>query len=235
MAVEERRDERLAQLTDVQLHAYRSFLGGSSILDDKLNAGVDALRKICNHPDLARARATRMPATPPYGAWQASAKLRVLDRLLAAWHHKALLFAQTRQMLDIVERFVRERNYLRVSPHGRHNADWRAPARIDQFNNDDDVFLFVLTTKVGGLGVNLIGADRIVIVDPTGMRPTCRRVSERGTAPFSLTFGGGITYATRRTAVAAAARRRQHAQAIVWRRLSAQRAEPRSHRGASTF
>jgi DNA excision repair protein ERCC-6 len=61
----------------------------------------------------------------------------------------------------------------------------RAQALIDQFNRDDDVFLFILTTKVrvslascahvsrlcacdqvGGLGVNLCGADRVVIVDP---------------------------------------------------------------------
>ena len=37
---------------------------------------------------------------------------------------------------------------------------------IDEFNGDDDVFVFLLTTKVGGLGVNLTGADRVLLYDP---------------------------------------------------------------------
>ena len=37
---------------------------------------------------------------------------------------------------------------------------------IDEFNGNADIFVFLLTTKVGGLGVNLTGADRVVIFDP---------------------------------------------------------------------
>jgi DNA excision repair protein ERCC-6 len=37
---------------------------------------------------------------------------------------------------------------------------------IDAFNSDPNIFLFVLTTRVGGLGINLTGADRVVIFDP---------------------------------------------------------------------
>ena len=37
---------------------------------------------------------------------------------------------------------------------------------IDEFNSNADIFVFLLTTKVGGLGVNLTGADRVVIFDP---------------------------------------------------------------------
>jgi hypothetical protein len=37
---------------------------------------------------------------------------------------------------------------------------------IDEFNDNPHIFLFLLTTKVGGLGVNLTGADRVIIIDP---------------------------------------------------------------------
>ena len=37
---------------------------------------------------------------------------------------------------------------------------------MDKFNEDDGIFIFLLTTKVGGIGVNLTGADRVVIYDP---------------------------------------------------------------------
>jgi DNA excision repair protein ERCC-6 len=39
-------------------------------------------------------------------------------------------------------------------------------ALIDEFNNTDEIFVFILTTKVGGLGTNLTGANRIIIYDP---------------------------------------------------------------------
>jgi len=37
---------------------------------------------------------------------------------------------------------------------------------INEYNKNDNIFLFLLTTKVGGLGVNLIGADRVLLFDP---------------------------------------------------------------------
>jgi DNA excision repair protein ERCC-6 len=39
-------------------------------------------------------------------------------------------------------------------------------ALIDEFNNTDEIFIFILTTKVGGLGTNLVGANRVIIFDP---------------------------------------------------------------------
>lgn len=37
---------------------------------------------------------------------------------------------------------------------------------IDEFNKDSDVFVFLLTTKIGGIGINLTGADRVILFDP---------------------------------------------------------------------
>ena len=39
-------------------------------------------------------------------------------------------------------------------------------ALVDLFNNNSDIYLFIMTTRVGGLGINLIGADRVILFDP---------------------------------------------------------------------
>jgi len=41
---------------------------------------------------------------------------------------------------------------------------------VERFNTSKDVFVFLLTTKVGGLGLNLIGANRVVLLDPDWVR-----------------------------------------------------------------
>ena len=73
--------------------------------------------------------------------------------------HKVLLFTQTQQMLDIVERSVQNQgwNYHRMD--GSTNVSARARL-VDDFNVNKDVFVFLLTTKVGGVGINLTGANR---------------------------------------------------------------------------
>ena len=50
---------------------------------------------------------------------------------------------------------------------------------INKFNNSKDIFVFLLTTKVGGLGVNLTGANRVVIFDPDWNPSTDTQARER--------------------------------------------------------
>lgn len=68
-------------------------------------------------------------------------------------------------MLDIVERYVQLRSYSYLRMDGT-TAMGARQRLIGQFNSDPDVFIFLLTTKVGGLGVNLTGANRVLIYDP---------------------------------------------------------------------
>jgi DNA excision repair protein ERCC-6 len=132
--------------------------------------GVDILRKICNHPDLVDHKTLSKKEGFNYGSGAKSGKMQVVKALLEIWKrdgHKTLLFAQTRIMLDILEKFVKTMNgkfdYRRMD--GNTNIKDRQ-TMVDEFNNDPDLHVFLLTTKVGGLGINLTGADRVIIFDP---------------------------------------------------------------------
>lgn len=158
-------------LTPDQRSTYRSFLASSEveqIFDGNRNSlyGIDVMRKICNHPDLLERE--QMSRHPDYGNPERSGKMKVVAQVLKVWKeqgHRVLLFTQTQQMLDILESFLikGEYNYRRM--------DGQTPVRqrmslIDEFNNSNDVFVFILTTKVGGLGTNLTGGNRVIIFDP---------------------------------------------------------------------
>ncbi|KAI0541484.1 SNF2 family N-terminal domain-containing protein [Xylaria digitata] len=174
------------KLTKLQYETYRLFLD-SKEMGDVLKGntqsffGIDRLRKICNHPDLADPNIkARHPES--WGAPNKSGKMQVLKALLGMWKklgHKTLLFSQTVQMLDILEQFVRDLGniqYLRM--------DGKTPIKmrqvlVDKFNKTPDIDLFLLTTKVGGLGVNLTGANRVIIYDPDWNPSTDVQARER--------------------------------------------------------
>lgn len=175
-------------LTDDQRHLYSSYVTSDdvrSIVRGTLMAfaGIDTLRKICNHPDLAVNLADPPdysdPATPL--PWQRSGKMVVLQQLLSLWHkggHRVLVFAQTRQMLSILESFVQNERYSYLRMDGNTQVARRQPL-VRKFNEDENVFAFLLTTRVGGLGINLTGADRVVIVDPDWNPSTDLQARER--------------------------------------------------------
>eukprot|EP00026_Physarum_polycephalum_P000777 Phypoly_transcript_00778.p1 GENE.Phypoly_transcript_00778~~Phypoly_transcript_00778.p1 ORF type:complete len:1043 (+),score=239.81 Phypoly_transcript_00778:241-3129(+) len=172
------------QLTDAQSEEYRNFLRSQEVqqvLDGRrhLLYAIDWMRKICNHPDLLHRDSSERPGD--YGNWERSGKLRVVEQILPMWRqqgHKVLLFCQTRQMLDIVESFVREKEYKFLRLDGMTAIKQRM-ALVDTFNNDPTYFIFILTTKVGGLGINLVGADRVLLFDPDWNPSTDVQARER--------------------------------------------------------
>lgn len=116
-----------------------------------------------------------------FGHWTKSGKMIVVETLLRLWHkqkHKVLLFTQSRQMLCILENFVKQHNYTYLRLDGSTNIGSRQPL-IKRFNEDPDLFVFILTTRVGGLGINLTGANRIIIFDPDWNPSTDMQARER--------------------------------------------------------
>ncbi|CAK7239408.1 MAG: DNA repair protein rhp26 [Sporothrix thermara] len=174
------------KLTEPQRQAYELFLKS-----DEMNAilrkarqslyGIDILRKICNHPDLLEPR-LKIKEGYYWGNPNKSGKMQVVKALLQMWKrfgHKTLLFCQGTQMLDILEDFVKRQgdiNYLRMD--GKTAIKDRQTL-VDQFNSSPDIHLFLLTTKVGGLGTNLTGANRVIIFDPDWNPSTDVQARER--------------------------------------------------------
>ncbi|KAM7295954.1 DNA excision repair protein ERCC-6 [Ixodes scapularis] len=182
------------RLTDHQRDLYRQYLDTpeiASILVGRLQVfvGLINLRKICNHPDLfdggpkvfKDTDLSTLPAEMRYGFPGRSGKMAVVESLLKLWKrqgHRVLLFTQSRQMLLILEKFVQDQGYKYMVMTGSTPIASRQPA-INKFNVDTSVFVFLLTTRVGGLGVNLTGADRVVIYDPDWNPSTDTQARER--------------------------------------------------------
>ena len=97
-----------------------------------------------------------------FGYWKRSGKMIVVESLLKLWKkqgHKVLLFTQSRKMLTVLEHFLNDYDYTYSKLDGTTSIGSRQ-GLINKFNNSKDIFVFLLTTKVGGLGVNLTGANR---------------------------------------------------------------------------
>merc|ERR1719353_152893 len=140
------------------------------------------MRKICNHPDLL-AEDDEVIADLPggYGAARRSGKLKVLDEIMKQWKaegRKALVFVQTVQMLRILEKFLKARGHHLLELHGSVPIGTRQK-RIEAFGTSEDINCMLLTTRVGGVGLNLIAATRVVIFDPDWNPMTDAQARER--------------------------------------------------------
>lgn len=174
------------KMTDRQRRAYESFLGSeevSSILSKRRQSlyGIDILRKICNHPDLLD-KTKGGKGGHNYGDPALSAKLQLtkdlLQKVMIPNGHKTLLFSQGKLMLNIIEKCMRDCKISYVRMDGETPVERRQPM-IDRFNTDPDISVFLMTTRTGGLGTNLTGADRIIIFDPDWNPSTDLQARER--------------------------------------------------------
>ena len=173
------------RLTKVQRTAYETFLNSEEmklIFNGRRQVlyGVDILRKICNHPDLQNRK--ELASKSGYGNASKSGKMQVVKSLLELWRdtgHKTLLFAQHRMMLDILEIFIKSLSGFRYRRMDGDTPIQNRQRMVDEFNADPGLHVFLLTTKVGGLGVNLTGADRVIIYDPDWNPSTDVQARER--------------------------------------------------------
>lgn len=96
-----------------------------------------------------------------------SGKFQELDKLLPklkADGHRVLIFSQFTMMLDVLERYLDIRDHIFLRFDGSTAVEERQTI-IDKFISDKEVFVFLLSTKAGGLGINLIAADTVIIHD----------------------------------------------------------------------
>lgn len=175
------------KLTKLQREAYENFLSSDdlkAIMNGKRQVlyGIDLLRKICNHPDLQDHKNLSIKPEYNYGIGEKSGKMQVVKALLELWKdqgHKTLLFAQHRIMLDILEMFIKSLQGFEVRRMDGNTPIPNRQSMVDEFNNNPDAHVFLLTTKVGGLGINLTGANRVIIYDPDWNPSTDIQARER--------------------------------------------------------
>jgi len=140
----------------------------SSAKVGKLRNILMQMRKNCNHPDLITGDYDGS-LTLPSGETQVEqcGKMRVLDRLLTKLEkkgHKVLIFSQMTKMLDLIEVYLEDRGHTACRIDGGVNLADRRLA-IDRFNRDPNYQYFLLSTRAGGLGINLASADTVIIYD----------------------------------------------------------------------
>ena len=91
-------------------------------------------------------------------------KLSILLQKLKNEGHRALIFTQMTRMLDILEIFLNIYGYTYLRLDGSTKVE-RRQLLMERFNTDKRIFLFILSTRSGGIGVNLTGADTVIFYD----------------------------------------------------------------------
>ncbi|KAM6182859.1 lymphoid-specific helicase isoform 3-T3 [Erethizon dorsatum] len=140
-----------------------------SEIDLKLQNIMMLLRKCCNHAYLIEYPID--PVTQEFKIDEElitnSGKFLILDRMLPELKrrgHKVLLFSQMTRMLDILMDYCHLRNFNFSRLDGSMSYSEREK-NMDDFNTDPDVFIFLVSTRAGGLGINLTAADTVIIYD----------------------------------------------------------------------
>ena len=178
------------ELTNIQKKYYRGILeknftflskSGNSNVPNLMNTMME-LRKCCIHPYLLNGAEDQIQSdyisrkkefTDDEDLYfkalvNASGKMVLLDKLLPklkANGHRVLIFSQMVKMLDILEDYLIRRKYPFERIDGRIRGNLRQAA-IDRYcRPDSDRFVFLLCTKAGGLGINLVAADTCIIYD----------------------------------------------------------------------
>lgn len=165
-------------MADMQVKWYQKILekdidavngaGGKKESKTRLLNIVMQLRKCCNHPYLFEGAEPGPPYTTDEHLVYNAGKMLVLDKLLKrmqAQGSRVLIFSQMSRLLDILEDYCvfREYKYCRIDGSTAHED---RIAAIDDYNKpDSEKFVFLLTTRAGGLGINLTSADIVVLYD----------------------------------------------------------------------
>ncbi|GAA6057597.1 hypothetical protein JCM3770_005404 [Rhodotorula araucariae] len=175
-------------LSPFQLALYRFFMASPTMKallrgkDSQPLKAITILRKLCNHPDLLNfdedlpgaeeafpegydPRDKRRTLDPVL-----SGKMAVLDRFLtkmrAETNDKIVLISNFTTTLDLFQKLcdIKRFGWLRLD--GTMSIQKRQKL-VDQFNDpDSDKTVFLLSSKAGGCGINLIGANRLILFDP---------------------------------------------------------------------
>jgi len=164
-------EEFARALIDKSINALLGKMQGGNVKQSaipQINNVLMQLRKNCNHPDLITSQIEQsMEYPPPDVLVEQCGKFRLFDRImkkLKARKHKVLVFSQMTRMLDLIQYYLEAQGMSPCRIDG--TVGWQDRQRMmDEFNTDPDIFCFLLSTRAGGLGINLVSADTVIIYD----------------------------------------------------------------------
>jgi SWI/SNF-related matrix-associated actin-dependent regulator of chromatin subfamily A protein 2/4 len=133
------------------------------------------LRKICNHPFIFPELEEKLASHLGYqngvingpDIYRAAGKFELLDRILPKLKqtgHKVLMFCQMTNLMTVMEDYFAYKGYRHLRLDGGTKAEERGDL-LQLFNKDSGYFIFLLSTRAGGLGLNLQQADTVIIFD----------------------------------------------------------------------
>ncbi|KAJ7549555.1 hypothetical protein O6H91_07G058200 [Diphasiastrum complanatum] len=161
-------------MSQMQKNYYRALLQKDI---DAVNTGGERkrllniamqLRKCCNHPYLFQGAEPGPPYMTGEHLIENAGKMVLLDKLLPKLKERdsrVLIFSQMTRLLDILEDYCQYRGYQFCRIDGNTSGDDRESS-IDAFNKEgSEKFVFLLSTRAGGLGINLATADIVILYD----------------------------------------------------------------------
>ncbi|CAM6070408.1 unnamed protein product [Sphagnum tenellum] len=175
------------RLQPLQISLYEMFvkstmvdaLFSSSNTSATILSAIGILRKLCNHPRLVLSclkETSLQPSSesPADDDWSLSGKLACLTELLQTAYmssvpnarEKVVVVSNFTQTLDVIQELCMSQGWPWLRLDGSTEASTRQ-SLVDQFNSCyGEHFVFLLSSKAGGTGLNLIGASRLVLFDP---------------------------------------------------------------------
>ncbi|VDD95364.1 unnamed protein product [Enterobius vermicularis] len=178
------------KLSELQEKLYRKLVSSKAVKQEQYNddakftgttlSFITNLKKLCNHPQLIYEKCNLLfegcidlyPSGFNHRKFDAafSGKMKVLDFILAVARKttddKFVLVSNYTQTIDSFEELCKLRRYDYVRLDGSYSIKQRAKI-VEGFNDPESTkYIFLLSSKAGGCGLNLIGANRLVMFDP---------------------------------------------------------------------
>lgn len=132
------------------------------VLDKHITTNIDRIDHVsCRKID-------RVTYVPPLNTFISdSGKLAEIDKLLKRLKeegHRVLVYFQMTKMMDLFEEYLVRREYSYLRLDGSSKISQRKEL-VDEWQKNNDVFIFILSTRAGGVGINLTAADTVVFYD----------------------------------------------------------------------
>lgn len=155
-------DDIFRRRTAIEIGIKRFKFLTEKVLDKHITTNVDRAEHV------SISKIDRLTYVPPLNTFISdSGKLAEIDKLLKRLKeegHRVLIYFQMTRMMDLFEEYLVKREYSYLRLDGTSKISQRKEL-VDEWQKNSDVFIFILSTRAGGVGINLTAADTVVFYD----------------------------------------------------------------------